>query len=106
MVIRRYMVFAYDMYYPSGGWSDYQASFDEFDDAVTMANSIREGRHAGFDVASIIDTVSGQEFSSFYDYKSHNENEYYEHDKGLVLGSRGHKRKYQNAGSWRNCEND
>ena len=106
MVIKRYLVFAYRCYYPGGGWSDFEASFDEFSDAIAMAKSIVTSSHDTPDVAEIIDTVSGQVFSSTYDYKAWLRSEYYEHNNGMVLGCKGDKRKYQDAGSWRNCEND
>ncbi len=37
---KRFIVFAWDMYYPLGGFKDYQMSFDTFDEAVEFANSL------------------------------------------------------------------
>lgn len=31
---KRYLLFTYDTYYPSGGWSDFDGSFDSIDEIV------------------------------------------------------------------------
>lgn len=33
--IKRYLIFAYGQYYPSGGWSDFKESYDSLEDAQT-----------------------------------------------------------------------
>ena len=33
-VLKQYLVFAYDRYYPGGGWSDFKGSFDTEEEAV------------------------------------------------------------------------
>ena len=35
--MKRYLVFAYPVYYPGGGWSDFIADFDSIEDAFTCA---------------------------------------------------------------------
>jgi len=32
--MKRFLLFAYDDYYPSGGWSDYEGSFDTAEEAM------------------------------------------------------------------------
>lgn len=36
----RYLVFAGQYYYPSGGWDDYRAQFDNLDEARSYAKSL------------------------------------------------------------------
>jgi hypothetical protein len=35
--MERYLLFAYDDYYPNGGWNDFQGSFDSVQDALDSA---------------------------------------------------------------------
>lgn len=39
MVVKRYLLFYGDNYYPSGGWGDFQGDFDSLDDAVEAAET-------------------------------------------------------------------
>lgn len=53
--MKRYLLFAFDQHYPSGGWSDFKDDFDEFDDAK------REGEQRianGRDHFQVVDTES------------------------------------------------
>lgn len=36
--MKRYALFEFDQYYPSGGWSDFVNSFDSVDEAVSFYN--------------------------------------------------------------------
>ena len=36
--MKRYLVFAYPVYYPGGGWSDFIADFDSIEDAFVCAD--------------------------------------------------------------------
>jgi hypothetical protein len=38
--MKRYLVFAYDQYYPAGGWGDFQAAFDSLDEAKSCADGL------------------------------------------------------------------
>jgi len=49
--MKRYAVFAYDYYYPSGGMNDFQQSFDEEHDAFVFAEQLK----ASHDVVEIED---------------------------------------------------
>ncbi len=52
--MKRFVVFKFDQYYPSGGWNDFTGSFDTVEEARA---SIVERSH--FDHAQILDS---QEF--------------------------------------------
>lgn len=57
-MIKQYLIFAGHYYYPSGGWSDFQDSFDTLEEAEEMAlyfYSISK------DWVQIIDLKSGKE---------------------------------------------
>ena len=48
--LKRYMLFRFSTYYPSGGWNDFVASFDTLDEAVAHINStINTGEFGGDD---------------------------------------------------------
>jgi hypothetical protein len=56
--VKRYVVFAYGDYYPSGGWNDHIGSYDTLEQAQQAARHAREvGR---FDFTDIIDLVTGE----------------------------------------------
>lgn len=38
--MKRYLVFAFDNYYPSGGWSDMRGAFDDLQDARKLKQEI------------------------------------------------------------------
>lgn len=35
--MKRYLVFSGLQYYPSGGWGDFDSSYDNYDDAISIA---------------------------------------------------------------------
>lgn len=51
--LKRYLLFAGDIYYPGGGWSDFVGSFETIEDA-------REHLPEFYDWHQIIDTETGQ----------------------------------------------
>lgn len=36
----KYLVFAGDVYYPGGGWSDFKGSFDELEEALVFISGL------------------------------------------------------------------
>jgi len=52
---KRYLLFAYDTYYPGGGLSDLKASFDTIDEAVEKARRNYYNR----DFYSLYDRIDG-----------------------------------------------
>lgn len=50
--MKRFLIFAYDTCYPSGGWNDLEASSDDLDEAMELAAALRDK----FDRAHIVDT--------------------------------------------------
>lgn len=60
--MKRYMVFAGDTYYPSGGFKDFQCDFDVLENAVSFAKE-KLGDNDGW--AHIIDTADSS--SVLYD---------------------------------------
>lgn len=55
--MKRYFVFAYDNYYPSGGWNDFQDSFETFEQAQQFSTSLTDNKI--FDRAHVVDIVTG-----------------------------------------------
>jgi hypothetical protein len=53
MPIKRYLLFAYLIYYPSGGWHDFRGSFDSVKEAE---DNVPEG----IDRYHIVDTHTGE----------------------------------------------
>ena len=58
--MRRYLVFAFDVYYPDGGANDFKCAFDKYEDALKAAKAIQEGQaiplDSRYDVVQIFDT--------------------------------------------------
>lgn len=52
--MKRYLVFKFNTYYPEGGWSDFAASFDTFDEALEFLVGIRH------DHEQIVDGTTGE----------------------------------------------
>lgn len=52
--MKRFLLFAFDAYYPSGGWSDFQGSFDTQQKAVNKVIEMRR------DIYQIVDAQTGQ----------------------------------------------
>jgi hypothetical protein len=76
--MKRYLVFAGDTYYPSGGWNDFQRSFDKLEEAVKAMEYYRDigdiyednSGHDKKDWGHVVDTQSMTIVESFPpDYK-------------------------------------
>jgi len=48
--MKRYLVFAYPVYYPGGGWSDFIGDFDSIEDALAHADK------SSYENREVIDT--------------------------------------------------
>jgi len=59
MPIKRFMLFAYDAFYPSGGWSDFRGSFNTLDEAVAAWVALHRERL--LDYYQIVDLHTGEE---------------------------------------------
>jgi hypothetical protein len=53
--MKRYLLFCYSQYYPSGGWNDFEGSFDTIEDAQNAAHG---------DWWHIVDTEDGRTCAS------------------------------------------
>lgn len=53
--MKRYAMFAYDVYYPSGGWGDFKGSYDTIEEAETA------GKNSGCDNFDVVDLTTGEE---------------------------------------------
>lgn len=51
--MKRFLVFAYPAYYPGGGWSDFQGSFDSSDAAFTFANAYKGECSGGIEIIDL-----------------------------------------------------
>ena len=62
--MKRYLLFGFDQYYPEGGWNDFMASFDYWEDAVSAAQEkpTRNYYH-------VIDSVDGRKVTSGNDFR-------------------------------------
>ena len=49
-----YLIFAYDGFYPSGGWNDYEGTENSYEEAVAFA----KGLLIRYDLAEIVDLNS------------------------------------------------
>ena len=56
--VKRYVVFAYCNYYPSGGWSDCVGSYDTLEQAQQAAEKARVVDR--YDLTDIIDLLTGE----------------------------------------------
>lgn len=56
--MKHYLVFAYDAYYPCGGWNDFQASFDTLEEAKAYVDGPHEYNYGFW---SVIDSFTGKE---------------------------------------------
>lgn len=61
----RYVVFAYDAYYPTGGWNDHVLTTDSLDDAThaAMVAVVQEKRPYGF--SEVVDIAQGAVIKEF-----------------------------------------
>lgn len=54
--MKRYLVFSGPQYYPNGGWGDFDSSYDNYDDAVSIA--IHRKRDGGWGIwVQVVDTT-------------------------------------------------
>jgi hypothetical protein len=53
--VKRYATFAYDCYYPTGGWSDFRGAFDTPEEARAHLATL------GYDIKEVIDLHTGEE---------------------------------------------
>jgi hypothetical protein len=56
MGLKRYLVFAFDEYYPDGGWNDFRGDFDTLDEA--QAEERYQLSH-GADLTHVVDSQKG-----------------------------------------------
>lgn len=56
MKIKRFVVFAYDTYYPGGGWSDFISSHDTMEEALGVAKQERKSA----DIVRVLDLETGE----------------------------------------------
>lgn len=66
MALKRYLLFAGETYYPSGGWMDFIRSFDSKKDAVILARQLKS--EGDIDWFHIIDTQKPIDISDCYHY--------------------------------------
>lgn len=73
--MNRYLLFTFDGYYPSGGWNDFQGSFDSIEEAVEFMQNLRDdyAQIADIETNRIVesyDKISSYEFvNNQYIYK-------------------------------------
>lgn len=51
--IKRFLVFAYDGYYPGGGWGDFQEAFDTLKEAMTFCKSTAVSSYDGYEIVDL-----------------------------------------------------
>ena len=56
--MKRYLLFVFDAYYPSGGWSDFRGDFD-FEEQAREAMRTLQVQYLDKDYAQIVDIVTG-----------------------------------------------
>lgn len=56
--MKRYLLFAYDDYYPSGGWNDFKGSFDSVEEAKSNIGS--------YECGEIVDSQTEKEVTYYY----------------------------------------
>jgi hypothetical protein len=71
--MKRFLVFAGDFYYPSGGWGDFQGDFDSIDEAKDKLLKI----HKDWEWSQVIDSETKKEvvegsntWDKKYEYKT------------------------------------
>jgi hypothetical protein len=60
--MKRFLVFAGDMYYPDGGWNDFRGAYDTLKEAKARVDEIKHNEEtcSGYDWAHIADTATGE----------------------------------------------
>ncbi|HUV85208.1 MAG TPA: hypothetical protein VMV86_05815 [Methanosarcinales archaeon] len=86
-MLKRYLLFAYDDYYPSGGMNDFVSSFDsldEIEDFIKTRMSIKDWSYAevGHQLSDQVNniTIYDQENNKHVDYNYYIGNEYDDDD--------------------------
>lgn len=59
--MKRFLAFAGDNYYPSGGWNDFLGDADTAEGAVTLVDERARRVPHGTDWAHVVDTATGAE---------------------------------------------
>lgn len=64
--MKRYLLFAFDDYYPSGGWNDFKGSFNDKKQAINEGIKITTPRNypMRFYFYQVVDTKTGKIISS------------------------------------------
>lgn len=52
--MKRYLLFMYDQYYPSGGWGDFKGSFDTLEEALAYTPTTH------LDCREVVDSHTGE----------------------------------------------
>lgn len=58
--MKRFLLFAFEVYYPSGGWFDFQGSFDTQQKAVNKVIEMRNDLENPWDIYQIVDAQTEQ----------------------------------------------
>jgi hypothetical protein len=68
-MVKRFLLFAGETFYPQGGCDDYIFSVDKLSDAIKwIEENVRNGREYKYDWANVLDT---QEEKICYEYERH-----------------------------------
>lgn len=51
--MKRYLLFAGEAYYPSGGWSDYEGSFDTVEEAILKQEQLKNRGQPWYHIVDI-----------------------------------------------------
>lgn len=65
MKVKRFVVFAFNQYYPRGGWYDHKDSFDTLEEAIGKADALTKQRdipcyRGDYEEAQIVDLETGE----------------------------------------------
>lgn len=64
--MKRYLLFAYDQYYPRGGWGDFKDSFDSLEEAFAYGLHKYPDGEKRYDWCHVVDTET---WTAEYDYE-------------------------------------
>lgn len=64
MQVKRFLVFSFDSYYPSGGWNDFKGSYDTLEEAEYAMNE--KPKLGYYDNNHIVDSTTGKVVATFY----------------------------------------
>lgn len=59
--MKRYLVFAGNYYYPSGGWNDFHSAYDTLEEARELTKKMKSEAGLWEDWCHIIDIQTGEE---------------------------------------------